>query len=174
MAGAVEILTLVPDVAAIGQIRLQAYCDEWLQRPISRQFGLAQLNVTPELRLEVTLDEQRAEFVDDKVFIPIDELLGYIIDQHFTDSEKLRHLHEQLRGAKRRINDTGHEFEAIVGKVGRLYLKCKNPNCDALIETSHRATQGQTVHCPPTCVTCPACGHADTYDRNDLKLIFRD
>jgi hypothetical protein len=41
----VDISLLLPDVATIGQTKLQCYCDEWLQRPIAREFGIVQLNV---------------------------------------------------------------------------------------------------------------------------------
>jgi hypothetical protein len=56
------------------------------------------------------------------------------------------------------------------GRVGNLWLKCKNPNCDASMETVQLAVEGQVIHCPARQVTCPVCGHTDWYDGRDLHL----
>jgi hypothetical protein len=45
MSGNIDILKRLPDVAAIGQMKLQDYCNEWLTRPIARDFGISHLIV---------------------------------------------------------------------------------------------------------------------------------
>lgn len=170
MAANVDILLLLPDVATIGQAKLQVFCDQWLRRPLAHEYGISQLAVGGDLKLTVNLDPSRAEFVGDRVFFPVDELLGYIIDEQFQDADKRRQLHDQVRELKQRWHQLGRDYEATVGRVGNLYLTCKNPVCGAMLETTLRATEGQVIEGPPCEVTCPACGHTNTYDGSDLKL----
>jgi hypothetical protein len=174
MCDPIDILTLIPDVAAIGQMKLQGYCDEWLKRPIAREYGFVQLNVTRDLVLEALVEECRVKFVGDRALLPFDELLGYIIDQHFRDADQRRQLHAQLRECRKQLIGLGQEYELTAGNVGRYYLKCKNPNCDVFIETSHQGIEGIAVTCPPCEVTCPACGHSAMYDGNDFTLLMKD
>jgi hypothetical protein len=174
MSEPVDILLLIADVAAIGQTKLQVYCDEWLERPIAREYGMAQLNVQRDLLLEVLVDKGRAEFVGERALLPLDELLGYIIDQHFEDASKRRQLQMQLRDDRKQLVELAREYEVTAGKVGTYYLKCKNPNCDVFIETSHKGTAGIIVTCPPSSVNCPVCGHSDLYDGDDFKLLYKN
>lgn len=159
-----------PDVATIGQAKLQVYCDQWLQRPLARGYGIAQLSVDCELLLTVNVNPSHAAFVDNRVFFPVDELLGYIIDEQFQDADKRRQLHDQVRDLRQRWDELGREYEVTVGRVGNLYLTCKNPGCGALLETTLQAAEGQVIKGPPCDVTCPVCGHTDTYSGNDLNL----
>src|SRR4051795_8396041 len=102
MSGNIEILLRLPDVAAIGRSKLQDYCSEWLKRPIARQFGITHLIVGSDLMLTVNLDLQRVESVDSRAFIPICELVDYMIDGHFNDPAKRRELHGQARSIWKR------------------------------------------------------------------------
>ena len=175
MARDVDILCLLPDVATIGQWKLQVYCDEWLQRPVAREFGCSDLIVGSNLLLTIVADSKRAKFVEsDQLFLPMSELLSYIIDQHFTDAGKRRELHAEVRGIRKRLAESGVEYEVTVSRVGQLWLKCKNPACDVSLETTQRAAAGQTITCPPFSVTCSVCGHTDTYDGSDLKVVLKD
>src|SRR5436305_12748039 len=97
MSGNIDILLRLPDVAAIGRSKLQDYCNEWLKRPIARQFGITHLIVGSDLMLTVNLDLGSVEFVDSRAFIPICELLDYIIDSHFKDATKRHELHSDAR-----------------------------------------------------------------------------
>jgi hypothetical protein len=170
MSGNIDILLRLPDVAAIGRTKLQDYCSQWLDRPIAREFGISHLIVGADLMVTANLDLRRVAFVDNRAFIPICELLDYIIDQHFQDPAKRRELHAEAREIRNRWGEIGYQYEAMGGRVGRLWLKCKNPNCDASMETVQQAVEGQTIYCPPCKVTCPVCGHTDWYDGTDLHL----
>src|SRR5262245_13176494 len=97
MSGNIDIFLRLPDVAAIGRTKLQDYCNQWLPRPIARKFGISHLIVGSDLMLTVNLDLQRIEFVDDRAFIPIWELLDYIIDEHFENPTKRHELHTAAR-----------------------------------------------------------------------------
>ncbi len=174
MAAGNDILQLMPDIAAIGFEQLQAYCDEWIKRPIAQQFGVVQLMLTPELVLQVLLDKDHTEMIGQNAFVPIDELVGFIIDQHFTEPSKRRELHAQWRGVREEFGTTGRHYEALAGRIGTLYIKCRNPHCDVLMETTHKATEGTNIICPPTQVTCTECGHTDLYDGSDFRLVFKD
>jgi hypothetical protein len=154
MPSDVDILCLLPDVATIGRAKLQGYCDEWLRRPIAREFGCSDLIVGSDLLLTIVADSERAEFTDsDQVFLPMDELLGYIIDQHFTDADKRLGLHAEVREIRKRLAESCGEYKLTMGRVGLLWLKCKNPACDVSLETSQRAVEGHTITCPPFSVT---------------------
>jgi hypothetical protein len=172
MSGNIDIFLRLPDVADIGRTQLQVYCNEWLQRPIAQQFGISHLIVGSNLLLTVNLDAARAEVVENQTVVPICELLDYIIDRHFQNPEKRSALHADATTMRQHWDEVGYQYGAMAGRVGRLWLKCKNPNCDASMETSQEAIEGQTIHCPPCEITCPVCGHAGPYDGNDLKLIF--
>jgi hypothetical protein len=175
MSRDVDILCLLPDVATIGRKKLQAYCDEWLRRPVACEFGCSDLIVGSDLLLTIVVDRKRAEFLgSDHVFLPMDELLGYIIDAHFTDANKRRELHAAERDIRMRLAESGGDYKVSMGRVGLLWLKCKNPACDVSLETTQRAIKGQTINCPPFSVTCPVCGHTDTYDSSDLKVMLKD
>jgi hypothetical protein len=63
LTATVNVLRLVPEIAAIGQLELQGYCDAWLCRPIARKFGVAQLVVDYNLMLTVNLDANRVQYV---------------------------------------------------------------------------------------------------------------
>jgi hypothetical protein len=170
MSGNIDILLRLPDVATIGRTKLQDFCNLWVERPIAREFGISHLIVGSDLLLTVNLDLGSVEFVDNRTFIPICELLDYIIDQHFHEPAKRRELHAEARSIRQRWGEVGYQYEAMGGRVGNLWLKCKNRNCDAAMETAQQAVEGQVIHCPPCQVTCPVCGHTDWYDGGDLHL----
>jgi hypothetical protein len=174
MAEPINILLLLPDVATIGQTKLQGYCDEWLQRPVARQYGVAQINVRADLRTEVLLDAHCVDASEDTPFIPLGELIDYIIDEHFSDAEKRRQLHAEFREARKRIGAEGGVFDATVGRVGTFHLRCKNAACAVLMETPYKGVEGLNITCPPCELTCPACGHSALYDGSDLQLVFKD
>lgn len=46
--------------------------------------------------MTVNIDDKRATFHDGQAFIPIDELVDYIIDQLFAEPDKRHELHFQL------------------------------------------------------------------------------
>src|SRR5437016_1793845 len=139
MANSIDILHFIPDLRAIGQPQLQAYCDEWLQRPIAREFAVAQIRVNHDLMLHINLELQPIVHGDERVFLPIDELLDYVVDCHFHDADKQRELHIAIRESRKRWGD----YEVVVGRVGTLWLICKNPACGVELETDHAATEGQ-------------------------------
>jgi len=170
MSGNIDILLRLPEVAAIGRTKLQNYCNSWLQRPIAFEFAISKLIVGSDLLLTVNLDAERVEFVDNRTFIPICELLDYIIDQHFYEPGKRLELHAEARDIRQRWGEVGYQYEAMTGRVGHLWLKCKNPACDASMETAQEAVEGQTIYCPCCEVTCPVCGHTNWYDGSDLHL----
>jgi hypothetical protein len=172
MPAPIDILRLLPELASIGRAQLQTYCNEWLQRPIAREFGITHLIVGGDILLTVNIDDKRARFVEGHAFVPLDELVGYIIDQHFTEPAKRQELHGRLLALRKHWNETGKEYQVMAGRVGYLWLKCKNPNCDLLRESGQQAVEGQRVHCPRSRLTCPECGHTDTYDGSDLFLRF--
>jgi hypothetical protein len=170
MSGNIDILRRLPDVATIGRAKLQDYCNQWLERPIAHEFGISHLIVGADLMITVNLDLGRIEVADKRVFIPICELLDYVIDRHFHDPAKRRELHAEARDIRKRWREVGYQYEAMVGRVGNLWLKCKNPDCDASMETVQQAVEGQNIHYPPCQATCPVCGHTYWYDGSDLHL----
>src|SRR6266480_3786836 len=97
MSGNIDILLRLPDVASIGREQLQDYCNEWLERPIAYEFGISHLIVGSDLLLTVNLRLASVEFMDNRAFIPICELLDYIIDQHFREPAKRHELHAEAR-----------------------------------------------------------------------------
>jgi hypothetical protein len=119
---AIDLLHLIPEVSAIGQRQLQKYCAQWLKRPLDHAYGIAQLVVDERLMLTVNLHADRVQYVGDRVMIPIDELLGYIIDSHFQDRDERQRLHCAVRESRDRIDDTGHDYTATIGRAGTLYL----------------------------------------------------
>lgn len=88
MGNCIDILHLFPDLAAISQLQVQVYCAEWLQRPVAKEYEVAQIIVDHELMLHVSLESRQAVHAGEHTFLPIDELLGYIVDCHFQDAEK--------------------------------------------------------------------------------------
>ena len=102
MSGNVDILLRLLEVATIGRTKLQDYYDQWLKRPIAREFGISHLIVGSDLILTVNLDAGRVEFIGERTFTPICELLDYVIEQHFQDGDQRRALHAQARDIRKR------------------------------------------------------------------------
>jgi hypothetical protein len=153
---ATDILKTFPDLAAIGESQLQSYCDEWAKRPVAKQFAVTHITVDAALMLHIYLASENVVELGDQAVLPIDELLGYIIDRHFQDADKRKKLHAAVREARN------------METVGRIWLKCKNQACGAELETHHFASPGQEIVCPPTKVTCPGCGVTSEYEGGDL------
>ena len=172
MAIYIDLLQQFPDIAAIGQTELQAYCNQWIQRPIARQFGLSQIIVDDQRRMQIMLDKAGAEIHGDHAYLPLDELLRYIVDHHFTDASDRRRLLASIREARRPGNERGKDYAITVGRVGTLYLVCKNPNCAAQMMSDTRAAEGQRINIPTLNVECLTCGQVHTYEGSDFKLAF--
>jgi hypothetical protein len=170
MSGNIDILLQLPEVASIGREQLQEYCNQWLKRPIAREFGISHLILGSDLMLTVNLDLRKVKVADERLFIPICELLDYVIEQHFDDHGRRHALHAEAHAIRKRWGEVGYQYEAMSGRVGNLWLKCKSPDCDAAMETAQQAVEGQAIHSPPSQVTCPVCGHTDWYDGSDLQL----
>lgn len=81
----IVILRLFPELAAIGDEQLQVYCDEWLQRPIAKQYAVAQITIDADLLLQINLELHVPVQQGEQILLPSDELLGYIVDRHFHD-----------------------------------------------------------------------------------------
>jgi hypothetical protein len=120
MSGNVDILLRLPEVAEIGRSQLQEYCNRWSERPIAREFGTSHLIVGSDLLLTVNLELGSVDFVGDRAFIPIFELLDYIIERHFHEGSKRRELHALARDIRQRWGEIGYHYEAMAGRVGRL------------------------------------------------------
>jgi hypothetical protein len=158
MSGNIDIFLRQPDVAAIGRAKLQDYCDQWLQRPIAQDFGVSHLIVGSDLLLTLNLDPQRAKLVNNRTYVPIEELLDYVIDTHFQDATKRRELHSEARDIRKHWGEVGYQY----------WTKCKNPSCGIELESAQQAVDGQRIHCPPSSLTCPECRYTAMYDGNDL------
>jgi hypothetical protein len=171
VAGGVDILHLFPELAAIGRNQLQTYCDEWLKRPIARQFSVAQLFLDEKLLLSIHIDPARPHRDGDKIVLPIDELLGFIVDRHFANPDERQQLHQSVRDTRQRWIEMNRNYEVTLGRAETLYLTCKNPACRAEMETGQKATKYQTITCPPVELMCPACGATATYQGDDLHLL---
>jgi hypothetical protein len=161
MSVSVDLLHLFPDLAAIGQADLQVYCKEWVQRPIARDCGVAQIIVDEQRHMQVLLDQSLAIRHGGEVFVPIDELLSYIVDRHFRDASERQRLHASIPTARQRWSELGREYEASVGRVGTLYLICKNPDCAAQMMSDKKAPEGQRINCPAFDIMCLKCGNTD-------------
>lgn len=172
MAIYVDILQLFPGLATIDQKELQVYCDEWLQRPIARQCGLAQIIVDDQRNMQVMLDKAAAEIHGDHVFLPLDELLGYIVDRHFTDANERRRLHASIRDARQVGSECDKDYEITMGRVGTLYFVCKNPDCGAVMTSDRKALEGQRINSPTFDIMCLKCGQTHAYEGSDFKLKF--
>jgi hypothetical protein len=172
LSAPLDILHSIPDVAAIEQAQLQVYCDEWVKRPLARKLGIAHFVVDSGRMLQAVLDADRAAIIGVDVYIPFDELVGYIIDRHFADADERRRLHVQLREARNHWPETNLGAEVLIGRVGTYYLVCKNPTCGVWMETAHKGVEGGTVECPRCELTCPECGHVAIYDGADFRLWF--
>ena len=174
MADGIDLLHLFPELLQIGRQQLQVYCNEWLQRPIAREYALSQITIDDDLLMHISVDASGPLMSGDRAFIPIDQLLGYIIDRHIEDADQRRDLHASVREARRQWAELGRDYEIQVGRMGTLWLTCKNPKCGAELETTQQAREGQEINCPPIPVTCPFCGNTCEYDAIDLQLRLRD
>jgi hypothetical protein len=172
VASSVDILKLFPELALIDLTKLQVYCDEWLQRPIARECGIAQIVVDEQRHMQVLFDRSRAALKGDHAFIPIDELLGFIADRHFDDSDDRRRLHAGIRNARERLGELIRDYVAAFGRVGTLYLICKNPACEAQMVSDRKATAEQRINCPTFDIECLTCGQIHPYDGSDFKLRY--
>jgi hypothetical protein len=168
----IDILQLFPDLAAIGKNELQVNCNEWLERPIARECGLAQIIVDDQRNMQVTLDEAAAEIHGDLARLPLDELLGYIVDRHFTEASERQRLHASIRDERQRLDELGKRYEVTIGRVGTLYLVCKNPDCATQMMSDKKAAEGQRINSPTFDIMCLKCGQTHAYEGSDFKLMY--
>lgn len=173
MSASVDILHLFPDIATIGKSELQGYCDDWVQRPIARDCGVAQIIVDDRRRMQVLFDRSGAALTGDQAFFPIDELLGFIVDRHFATPDVRRRLHTTIRDARERLGEQVRDYVAAIGRVGTLYLICKNPGCNAQMMSDRQAAEGQRINIPTFNVECLTCGQTHVYEGSDFKLAFK-
>jgi hypothetical protein len=145
------------------------YCNEWLQRPIACQFGFTQLVVGPDMMLGVAMDASGAK-EGELAYIPIDELVAYLIDEHFTDAAKRRDLYAQLRDIRKRWRELGKQYRVSVRRIGALRIKCKHPGCANYFQTDQQAQEGQVIDWDGAWVTCEKCGCEYHYDGRDMEL----
>lgn len=158
MAFAVDILHLFPELAAIAHAELQRYCRESLQRPVECSRGVTEIIVDDQRNLLITLNDVLAGARGAHIFIPIDELLGYIVEQHFADADDQFRLLATIRDVRHHWEETGRDYEATVGRIGTLYLVCKTPACAAQLVTDQVAAEGQPINCPTFDIMCLKCG----------------
>jgi hypothetical protein len=173
MAEGIDVLHLFPKLAAIGQLRLQDYCNEWLARPLLQKCGLTHIDVSHELLLSLNVNPARADQVGDAMFVPIDQLLSHIVERHFTDPDERRRLYLCIRDTRSRWGELGRNYTITTNRTGRLFLTCKNPACRAELGSSIDGVEGWTVNCPTTEITCPICGVAFRCDGSDLHFGHR-
>lgn len=171
MSNGADVFHFFPELAEIGRKQLQAYCDEWQQRPIARQHGVSLINVDDDLGVSFNLNPARVGHVSERVVLPIDELLVYIVERHFADPDERRRLFRTIRDTKHRWDELGQDYGASMNRQGRLHLTCKNPDCRAELETGQDGVEGWTVTVPPTDLMCPLCGVTATYYGSDLHLL---
>src|SRR5262249_20836341 len=105
-------------------------------------------------------------------FIPLDELLGFIVDKHFPDPQQRRDLHAKIRDSREQLRNTGEEFQATMGRLGTLNRTCKNPLCASQMRTDVKAAEGQRINYGPEDMTCFTCGQTFAHDGSDFKLSF--
>jgi hypothetical protein len=172
VASSLDILRLFPELAAIGPTELQVYCDEWLQRPVAYERGIAQIIIDERRQLQVLFDRPGAALNGDYASMPIDELLGFIVDCHFNEAHERRRLHGAIRDARQRLGEHVREYVAAIGRVGSLYLVCKNPVCKAQMVSDRKATAEQRINFGPMDITCTTCHLTFAYDGDDFKLSF--
>jgi hypothetical protein len=174
MATPLNILSLYPELTAIGREQMQLYCDEWVQRPIAKQFGIAQVVADDSLRLYISV-VSIARFLDGhQIVLPIDELVDFVIDRHDFEPGARQALHKRVRETRDTWPELNPQYDVATSRIGRLHLTCKNPACGVLIETSHFAAEDDQINCPPCDLTCPACNQSHVYDGSDLKLNLDD
>jgi hypothetical protein len=99
----------------------------------------------------------------DYTFIPLDELLGFIVDQHFPNAAKRRDLHTKIRETREQLRNTGKEFQVTMGRIGTLYLTCKNPVCAAQMMSDVKA--GAYISHVQTAVTLVGQKHSPLWCR---------
>ena len=86
----------------------------------TRAGGSVQITVDGELLLTINLDIKRSVRYADQAVIPIDELLGYIIDCHFSEPDKRHMLHASVRETRllRAFRNGGAGRAKLVALVG--------------------------------------------------------
>ncbi len=157
----IDVLHLIPELAAIGQHSLQQYCNEWRCRRIAR--GVTLIHVTDQLNLRIWVDAQPGT-KKGKVFL--DELVNYIVDRHFRDTAQRRELILKVRRSK--VHWAERHYEIQIGRRCEIWMICKN--CGAELQTIHEVIERQPVALPTTFVTCPHCHLTFLCDENDLQL----
>jgi aspartate carbamoyltransferase regulatory subunit len=79
-----------------------------------------------------------------------------------------------VREVRQRWAELGRDDEMKVGRIGTLWLTCKNPKCRAEMKTTQQASEVQRINCKPIPITCPYCDTTYEYEGVDLQLKLDD
>ncbi len=167
----IDLLANLPQLAAIGQQQLALYCAEWLATPLAREFAVVGIDISDDLRFNVLINLQHKTEDGETLIVPFDEMLHYIVDRHFGDSDERRSLHEQIDLLRRGKGEAGRVFQADLGPAFPTYLVCKNSGCQNLMQTQYTAYVGERLTGDAANVTCPRCQHTYLYSATDLQFL---
>jgi hypothetical protein len=64
--------------------------------PVAREFAVTAIRVGDQLRFHLTVTLSHSFEDGEEVILPIDGILHYVIDRHFSDEEGRKALHERM------------------------------------------------------------------------------
>lgn len=168
-----EVFDDFPEITAIGRDALQEHCNEWLKTSIARQSRINLLTidragsklVIADVGILNPPDIQAGEILH----FPLDYLLNYLIERIAPPDQQNRL--KNLVAMKRFGGGPAVYQQFTVAPTKPLGIKCKNPECGALLKTQLMGYAGQPHMSDIEPVICPTCGVASSYEAGDFFII---
>ena len=162
-----------PEITAIGRDALQEHCNEWLKTSIARQSRINVLTIgqtgskliIADVGIENPPDIQAGEILH----FPLDYLLNYLIERIAPPDEQDRL--KNLVAMKRFGGGPAVYQQFKVSPRKPLGIKCKNPECGALLKTQLMGYAGQPLMSDIEPLICPRCGVSSSYEPRDFFVI---
>jgi hypothetical protein len=167
-----EVFEAFPEIAELGESRINELCQAFLQTPVAKEFAVSALRAfenNGSLLMTFSVDLPHAIRDGENYFFPIDQLLRYIADQG-VDPEKRSRLKDRISNIRKHYPNVFRRFKINPGPKLPLFLSCKNALCGCVMMTQFRAYRSERGQWGPSSVECPRCHSLYEYDQNDLHF----
>jgi hypothetical protein len=175
MTKGMPVLNEFPEIKALGERRLQELCDDFRSTYVAKEFAIVKLfvqTIEGDLSLDFTCELTHEFKPGEEYYFPMDELLRFIADHGIDNETERESTKARIQSARQRGGpEVYRRFRLNPGPRLPLFLTCKNPDCQNVMQTQLRAYRCERVemeYIEP--ITCPHCKQESQFTDKDLHF----